>query len=313
MAAQIPVRPALGLVLGGEYQPFQPYDEAPGAIFNQGDFLQVVTTGTITFPNPTPTTAGGLGLFQPSSAPTIANTTRSGEASHTQYLWYTLINSGATHESLPYEIGPVVNAPGQSLTVTVPADSNYPTEAAKFNIYVGPRPGIQWQQVAATTLGSAATIPAWPWTNNIGVNRCANNPASGIIGYACYQQGTGYAQRIGYQLGIGWDWRALFGIDAGASGAQPLFEQYKAQVCKLQNVPVVISLQQAWNPGLIGTTAGIVFNTTYNVFVLDNSQSNAIFTIDRDYGGLAGPYNSQVATVGNTFCPVIGHFNAGLA
>lgn len=311
--ALTPVKPALGLLLGGEYQPFILRPEAPGAVFNAGDFVSVVTTGTITFPTPTPTTAGGLGLFQPTSAPTIGQTTRSGEAQHTLFLWYTLTNSAGSHESLPYEIGPLVNNSGQSIQVTVPADSNYPSEVAKTNLYVGTLPGQQWQQVAGTSIGSAMTVPAWPLTNNTGINRTGNNPASGIVGYAAYDAGTGYAQREGFLLNPGVDWRALFGVDQSLSGNQALLEQYYAQIVPLNNVPVTICLLQAYNPGVLGTSGGLVYSTTYGVFYLDTAQSNTIFTIDTPYGGLPGPYNPNAAQVGFTYCPVTGHFNAGLA
>ena len=310
MTAYAYTRPALGLQLGSEYQPYRIYPEAPGAIFYRGDFLQTVTTGTIT----TPTPAGALANFTPVTAPTIGSTSSSGNPSMSLFAWYTLLGTGGVGdiESQPYEIGIVTNAANTKATITVPANSAYPVAATHFALYVGPLPGVQWLQVASTALGSAADIPAWPLTNNIGVNRCANDPSSGIVGYANYDAGTGYAQRQGALLGAGYDWRALFGVDQSLSGNQTLLEQYMASVTKLQNVPVVMSLLQAWSPGLIGATGGIVYSTTYNCFYLDTTQENAIFTIDGKYGGLNGPYN-PVGGNGDTGVPIIGHFIGGLA
>lgn len=305
------MRPALGLQLGSEYQPFTIYPEQPGAVFNAGDFLQVFTTGTITFPTP----AGSLIAFQPTTAPTLADTASSGNGQHTLFAWYTLLGTGGVGviESLPYEIGPITNASGRTVTVTVPADGNYPAAATHFAVYVGTLPGQQWLQVASTALGSAATVPAYPLTNNTGVNRSANNPASGIVGYAAYDAGTGYAQREGDILGATYNWRSLFGVDQSLSGNQALLEQYQAAVVKLSNVPVSIALLQAWNPGLIGSTAGIVYSTTYGLFYLDTGQSNGIFSIQRPYGGLPGPYNPNAAQVGYAYSPVTGTFIGGLA
>jgi hypothetical protein len=311
MAAYPYVRPALGLQFGSEYQPETAYPEAPGALFYRGDFLQSKTTGLITVPTP----AGSLIAFQPTSAPVI-NTSGSGSSantSHTLFAWYTLLGTGGVGviESLPYNIGPITNANAFNATVEVPADGNYPVAATHFALYVGPLPGFQWLQVASTALGSAATIPAYPLTNNIGVNRCANDPASGIIGYANNDVSTGYAQAAGAFLGAGYNWRSLFGVDQGLSGSQSLLEQYFASVTKLQEVPVVMSLLQAWNPGMIGQTGGIVFSTTYNCFYLDTAQSNSIFVIDGKYGGLPGPYN-PVGGLYDTGVPIVGHFIGGL-
>lgn len=311
MATQVtPQRPALGLQLGSEYQPYTIYQEQPGAVFNQGDFLQVFTTGTITYPTP----AGSLIAFQPTSAPTLGTTTDSGASPHTLYAWYTLIGTGGVGviESLPYEIGPIVNAAGQKVTVTVPADGNYPAAATHFALYVGTLPGQQWLQVASTALGSAAAVPTYPLTNNTGVNRCANDPSSGIVGYAAYDAGTGYAQREGDILAAGYNWRALFGVDQSLSGNQALLEQYCAPVVKLQNVPVTIALLQPW-ANQIGSTAGLVYSTTYGLFYIDTAQSNGIFTIQRGYGGLPGPYNPNAAQLGYAYSPVTGIFTGGLA
>lgn len=313
MANQVaPQRPALGLQLGSEYQPFTIYQEQPGAVFNAGDFLQVYTTGTILFPTP----AGSLATFQPTSAPTVNTSGASSAAStpHTLFAWYTLLGTGGQGviESLPYEIGPIVNQNGFNATVLVPADGNYPAAATHFALYVGTLPGQQWSQVASTALGSAATIPSYPLTNNTGVNRCANDPASGIIGYAANDAGSGYAQREGDILASGYNWRALFGVDQSLSGNQTLLEQYMAAVVKLQNVPVTIALLQPW-AFQSGQSGGIVYSTTYGLFYLDLTQSNAIFTIDRGYGGLAGPYNPNAAQVNYAYSPVTGRFIGGLS
>ena len=304
------VRPALGLVAGGEYQPITIAPEAPGAVFGPGDFLISVTTGTITLP----AAIGSLATFLPTSVPTIGYTARSGEATHSLFWWYALFNASdtlAVDSSQLYYGGVVTNPPGYSATITVPADGNYPSKADHFALYVGTLPSQPWLQVASTALGSAAEIPAWPLTNNIGVNRAGNDPSSGIVGYANYPSQTGYAQAPGFFAGAGFNWRSLFGIDQGLSGSQTLYEQYAASITKLQNVPVTISLLQPW-AGQIGATAGIVFNVAQQVFYLDTAQSNKIFVIDRGPTGIPGPYN-PVGQLGDVGVPVVGHFIGGLA
>lgn len=311
MAAYAYIRPGLGLQQGSEYQPTTVVPESPGAVFFQGEFISLINVGTLVYPTP----AGSLATFQPTSAPTV-NTSGSASAnnpSHTLFAWYTLLGTGGQGviESLPYEIGPIVNAYGFNATVTVPADGNYPAAANHFALYVGTLPGQQWSQVASTTLGSAATIPAFPLTNNSGYNRAVNNPSStaGLV-YANYDAGSGFAQRLGYLFSSGYDWRALFGTDQSLSGVQPLYEQYAANITKLGQVPIALSLKQAWNNGLVGAVAGLVFSTQYNCWYADTAQTNTIFTIDRLYGGIQGPYN-PIGGVNDTGAVVIGHLNAG--
>lgn len=281
------------------------------------EFLQTITTGTVYAPHP----FGSLATFQPTSAPTInpSATSTPGATQHTIFCWYTLLGAGGQGviESLPYEIGPVINSPNFLASITVPADGNYPAAANHWALYCGTLPNELWSQVpstppgAGTALGTAATVPNFPLTNNIGVNRSANNPATGIVGISNYAAGTGYVQRKGSLFSATWDWRSLFGVDQGLSGVQPQYEQYAASITKMQNVPFTISLLQPWSTGLLNTNAGIVYSTTYNVWYLDNTQTNAIVTIDRQYGGIPGPYN-PVGGPNDTGVVVIAHFNGGL-
>ena len=84
---------------------------------------------------------------------------------------------------------------------------------------------------------------------------------------------------------------------------------------KLSNVPVTIALIEPWALQN-GAVAGLLYSTTYGVFYIDTNSGNAsnqIFTIQRAYGGLPGPYNPNAAQVGYAYSPVTGLFTSGLA
>jgi len=262
--------------------------EAQGADFRRGDFLQNVVTGTLTQPAPT----GALAAVVPTVAPVIvANGTALTGAAKTVYVAYYTYEASGT-ESLPSAEFFVVNTPGFEATVTVPA-AGAPAAATGFNLYVGLYTGTEQQQVATTALGSAATVPI-PLTNYAGANRAATNATTNIFGLAVddfdvyYQNGTAYS----------FSNRSPFGADVSGP-PMGFYEQYQTKVIALSGgQQFVMSLLQAWTPALLYTTCGIVYETAYNTFAADTTQSNKILTIQ---GKVQGTTNPQFDDVGANF------------
>ena len=76
---------------------------------------------------------------------------------------------------------------------------------------------------------------------------------------------------------------------------------------------IVISLVQPYYGSLINSTAGLLYNTTYQCFQADNSQSNKILTIVGKFGQPnANPGFDPVGGPGDTNALVICQFNSGL-
>jgi hypothetical protein len=255
--------------------------EAPGAIFRRGDFLQKVTTGTITNVAPT----GSISAVVPTAAPTVSSTGSavSGTPITYYYAYYTYTNSGGSIESQPSPEFLIVNASGYKATVTVPVAGS-PAAGQYFNLYVGLYPGTEVQQVAATALGSAATVPV-PLTNSVGANRLTAGgtavSAATVFGLAVDDYDVTYAPKSPVQF----DNRSPFGID---TSTPPLgsYEQYQTKVVPLSaGLQFEMSLLQAWTPGLLYTTCGVSYQTAYNTFAADNTASTAFLTIQGKVGG----------------------------
>lgn len=311
MAVLTPVPVAIyGLPAGGEYLNQKTTFMAPGAVWNRGDILALVSTGTIT--NPAPSGANYIN-FVPSTVPTVnpAASSSSGNPQQLLYGFYTYVDGGTgeTQPSPEFAI-PVTN--GHTASVTVPADGNYPAGITDFALYVGILPNGEWQQVASTALGSAATVPAYPLTNNIGANRAATNQANKVIGFAVENYDVTFANRQGSGGQAGNSYRALFGQDqSGPIGVG--FEQYQGYYIDLSNQSIVISLVQPYFPSVLQSTGGLLYNTTAQCFQLDTSQSNKILTITGKYGQTnANPGFDPVGQIGDTNALVIARFNSGL-
>ena len=312
MATLTPVPVSIfGLPAGGEYLHQGTVFPQPGAIWSRGDILALDTTGTITNPAPSGAT---LASFVPSSLPTVVPNASSSSANPAEVLYgyYVVTDSSGNLQSQPSPEFVINVTAGYTATVTVPADGNYPAAGAKFDLYVGILPGGEWQQVKGTALGSAATVPAYPLTNNNGANRAATNASSNIIGYAVENVEVTFANRAGSGGQAGNNLRALFGQDqSGPTGVG--YEQYQGYYIDLNNQLIVISLVQSYYPSLLQTTAGLYYNTTYQCFQADTSQSNKILTIVSKFGqpnSNAG-FN-PVGGIGDTGALVVCQFNAGL-
>ena len=312
MAVLTPVPISIfGLPNGGEYLHQGTVFPAPGAVYSRGDILALVTTGTITNPAPSGAT---LAKFVPSSLP-VVNSSASASAANpaqTLYGFYVLTDSSGNLQSLPSPEFVINVTAGFTASVTVPADSNYPAAATNFNTYVGILPGQEWQQVSGTALGSAATVPVYPLTNNLGANRAATNASASIIGLAQEQVDVTFANVAGKGAQAGNNLRALFGQDqSGPIGVG--YEQYQSYYIDLNNQLIVISLVQPYYGSLINSTAGLLYNTTYQCFQADNSQSNKILTIVGKFGQPnANPGFDPVGGPGDTNALVICQFNSGL-
>jgi hypothetical protein len=303
-----PVPVSLLLPTGKEAQNQRTTYPKPGAVWRRGDFLAFATTGTITNPNPNGT---GFINFLPTSIPTTGTTASASATAQLVYYFYTYTDG--THETQPSATYPLYVPAGDEGTVTVAADGNYPSGATDFILYAGPLPGGNgpWQQVASTALGSAATVP-YTLTNNQGAQRAATNASSSIIGYAVNDWDVTFAnfQYTGGQAGF--TQRALFGQDqSGPIGVG--YEQYQAYYINLTSVAFVISLVQPYYSSVFQATAGLFYNSTYQCFQADTSQSNKILTIVGKFG-ISNPNNSfdPVGGEGDTNALVIAQFNAGL-
>ena len=277
MANALPILPPSLIARPGVYSyNLQSVFPTQNAIFRRGDFLQNIVTGTLVQPAP----AGALAAITPTVTPTIVN---SGVALATAtkqvyFAYYTYQATGT--ESLPSAEFLVVNSNGYQATVTVPV-AGAPAGATGFNVYVGTVQGGEYQQVAGTALGSAATIPV-PLTNFAGANRSISNPATNIFGLAVDDYDVSYTNNVAANFSN----RAPFGADVSGP-PMGFYEQYQTKVIPLSaGLQFEMSLLQAWTPALTFTTVGISYQAAYNTFAADTSQSNKILTIQ---GKVQGP------------------------
>ncbi len=258
-------RPSLGDGLNqGSPNPGRAYP-IPGQLFRAGDFIALATTGTLTYPAP----SGSIAAVQPQATPTVTLTT-SGSAGAQVYYWFYTYEAAGPIESLPSAWYVLVVPAGQVATITIPA-AGAPAAATNFNLYIGFAPYVAWQQVAATALGSAATVPN-PLTNFQGAQRAATNASGNIIGLVLDDYDVLYQQGVAQAITTN---RRLFGAD------QTQFdpEQYQVKYAKLTNSqPFIISVIQPFNAGMIGSTFGLNY-TSQGVFALDNTQSNKLVTV----------------------------------
>jgi hypothetical protein len=279
---------------------------SPYAVFRRMDILQQQTTGSLTNPNPN----GTLVAVQPTPIllSYLTQSASAGAAATKYYVFYTYTGAAST-ESLPSAEYILQVPAGQGFTLTIPS-AGAPANATGFSTYVGVVPGGEFQQVSATALGSAATIPN-PLTNYNGVIQAATNVATNVVGFAESDYDVAYAPRAG-QPGPGYSNRELFGLDASTP---PLgwLEQYQCSYYKVNANQQIFeaSLVQAWSPTLIGTTAGILLSTAANCHAIDTSQSNKIVTI---VGKVQGPDNPTYGSVGDyldTGARILCKFNSG--
>lgn len=306
MANALPyVAPSLIPQAGVQTVPIRTTNIAPYAVWRRGDFLRLQTAGSLVYPNPN----GTLATTTPTATPTIGTTSSSGAPAQHLVAFYTYLD-GSGGESLPSQEFSLYAPVGFENTVTVPT-AGAPSAAADFALYVGTVNGQEWQQVASTALGSAATVP-YPLTNYNGANRAATNQSTNIIGLAADDFDVTYARLAsGGDPGAGYSNRALFGNDETQppSGS---YEQYQGYYYSLSGLTFEINLVQAWNYGLLQTTAGLLYSASYNTFAADTSQSNKVLTIVGKASGLDNPNYESLGDVGDTGARVICRFNSGL-
>jgi len=292
----------------GQEQPFNlDYISAsPYAIFRRMDILAQATTGSLTNPNPN----GSIStVVPPAITSSIVAPTVTGSSAAARYIMFYTYVGGGSIESQPSPEYVLNLAAGTTYTLTVPS-AGAPAAATTFNTYIGTVSGGEFQQVSGTTLGSAASIPN-PLTNYNGVIQAATNASANIVGFAESDYDVTYAPRAG-SPGPGYSNRDLFGIDA----TQPplgYLEQYQVGYYRVSANQQLFeaSLVQGWYASLIGTTAGIKYDTTANCHAIDTSQSNKIVTI---VGKVQGPDNTtygSVGDVGDTGARIICKFNSG--
>lgn len=307
MAALTLVPPSL-VGQPGANQPFNLdfISASPYAVFRRMDILAQATTGSLTNPNPNGSISA---IVPPAITSSIVAPTVTGSSAAARFImFYTYVGAGSI-ESQPSPEYVLTLAAGTTYTLTVPT-AGAPAAATDFNTYIGVISGGEFQQVAGTALGSAATIPN-PLTNYNGVIQAATNASANIVGFAESDYDVTYAPRAG-ATGPGYSNRDLFGIDA----TQPplgYLEQYQASYYKLNANQQLFeaSLVQGWYPSLIGTTAGILLSTAASCHAVDTSQSNKIITI---VGKVQGPDNvayGSVGDVGDTGARIICRFNSG--
>jgi len=272
------------------------------AVFHAGDFLQLITVGSLVYLTP-----AGSGLaFSPVVVPTIANSSSGTAGKVVLYGFYVYTDGSTANQSLPSPWFQFVVPAATVSTITVPA-AGAPSWATDFDVYLGYNPYQAWQQTTGTALGSAATVPN-PLTNYQGAGRSANNPSANILGLAMddwdvlYQSGPPIDQTSN---------KLLFGGDVTALDP----EQYQVKFAKLGGSPsqrFVISLLQAYSSGSQFATAGIVYSTTQGVFYLDTAQSNKIVTIVDTDDNLDNWPASQPFDTGLVGAQVIAAFNSGV-
>jgi hypothetical protein len=287
----------------GRAYPVPAFTGVTAAQFRAGDFLSLVTVGTLTYPAP----SGWGATVQPTAVPTVAYTVTGSAPARVLYYYYTYTDG--TYESLPSPWYTLVMPSGTTATITVPT-AGAPASATEFNTYIGYNPYQAWQQVAGTALGSAAAVPTGAaLTNYSGAERSPNNPSASILGlslddydilYTNLNQATGAATYTN---------QLLFGPDM--TSLDP--EQYQCKFAKMTfSQRFVISVLQPWSAGLQYTTAGLVYSTTQHVFYLDTSQSNKIVTIVDQDDNLDNWPASEPFDTGLVGAQVIGAFNAGV-
>lgn len=283
-----------------------------GAVWRRMDFLISVLSGTIAYPNPN----GALATVVPTLAGLTVNQSDTASAGLLgQQLWGFFTYTTAGVESQPSPEFLITNNYGYRASVNVSSTVGVPSGATGYNLYVGTREGIEWQQNPTVgtpvALGTKTTL-VYPLANSIGANRAATNAV-----------GTATAPLLGlanddfdvfYSPGNSiFSNRSPFGVDASAPPVG-FPEQYRAKVTALSaGQAFEISLLQPWT-GQLFAQAGINYQAasggTAGCFVADTSQSNKILTIIDKVQGPQNPAYDDVGTYSDTGARVIAQINS---
>jgi hypothetical protein len=278
----------------GTFNLYPSYYQAQNAAWAYADFLSLQTTGTATppsggkgnigttVPGPTAAGVGPFNLVSTASTYTVNGVTIVGVASAgapglTYYCELTWGASGsvATNESATGTEFVINCAPG--IVPKVYAANPAITNVGGLAVYLSLYPGTELLQGTTAGFGSGNAITAvYPLTNSQGVNKVATNVASNVVGLATSSSLTYF------YVGGGGSFAGNEFAPFGVTNAQPPLtpdETYKAVVIRPQNTYFEMSLVQAYNSALQGTTAGITVDPTTGICVVDTSQSNKILTI----------------------------------
>jgi hypothetical protein len=288
------------------------YLKAQNAAFKAGDFLALVTTGTIVNPNPNGSIAAAPGPIMPNvigSPVTITNVATAGAVAQTYYIILTYVGAAAI-ESQPSQEYLFSSPAGYTPSVVV-TSVGAPVGATGTAEYVGLLPGSEAQQAASTNFTVTFTLPA-TLANYQGVNQATTNQAANIVGLALHGSDAVWATGVGGSSTAGAN-RNLLGVTANPP---PIGDpgNFGVVVVKLrQSQPLVMSLVQPFYNNI--TAVGLLLDTVSGKFVLDTTQSNKIFTITSaldmiDTSNSSGGVN--IPGVGVAGRQVLGFFNAGV-
>jgi len=173
------------------------YLKAQNAAFKAGDFLKLVTTGSIVNPNPNGSIATAAGPIMPNvagSPVTITAKATSGAVAQTYYIILTYVGAGSI-ESLASTEYVFSCAAGTTPRINV-SSAGSPANSTGVATYIGLLPQTEAQQSASTNFGSNADTPA-TLSNYQGVNQCATNDNANIVGIALHGSDAVWATGVG--------------------------------------------------------------------------------------------------------------------
>lgn len=280
------------------------YLPAQNAVFKRGDFLQMITTGAATVPNPNgsisasigPTSTSPVNLVSTSTSVvtgpvTVTATTSSGAPAITYYCYLTYTGAASIEGQPGAEFIINCNA-GIKPRITV-TNVGSPASTTGTGVYVGLYSGQEVQQ--AVTAFASNTDFSYPLADNIGVNRSVTNPSTGIVGLASQSSLASYFQGTGGSYAV--NEAGQFGSTMNTAPLSPGEEQL-FYVDKLDfGYQFEISLSNPFFPPLIlgATTAGLKLDSASGIWVLDTGGGNKICTIrSLAQGVTAQPFGQPV-------------------
>ncbi len=271
------------------------------------DFLALTTRGTIVYPNPN----GALATTVPTLAgvSVISNYLASAGTATTALFGFITYTTG-TVESLPSPEFLITNTNNYQAGVNVSATVGVPTGATGYNLYIGFREGIEWQQnpTIGTPIALGTTTTTYPGLiNAIGATRAATN----FIGTAANPM-LGLAND---DFDVRFTAGPIFAANTQPFGADvtgpPMgfAEQYRSKVTALSGGQLIeMSLLQPWT-GQLFAGAGLNYNVASGCFVADTSQANKPLTIVDKVQGPINPAYEDVGVNSDTGARVIVSIN----
>jgi hypothetical protein len=288
------------------------YQKAQNAAFKAGDFLALVTTGTIVNPNPNGSIAAAPGPIMPNvigSPVTITNVATANAVAATYYIILTYVGAGSI-ESLP-SVEYLFSSPAGFTPNIVVTAVGSPVGSTGTGTYIGLVPGSEAQQAASTNF-TVAYHQAITLANYQGVNQATTNQAANIVGLALHGSAAVWATGVGGSSTAGGNANIL-GVTANPPPIGDPGNFGVVVVKLLASQPLVLSLVQPYYNNI--TSVGLLLDTVSGKFVADSSQSNKIFTITTaldliDTSNSSGGVN--IPGVGVAGRQVLGFFNSGV-